>query len=70
MQPKALLYIDAAKRVANRKTVSVCWRVQHRGLLFYIVFVYGSGARVGQPRWSNRAWNLCIFLIYTTAHYV
>ena len=53
MQPKGLLYIGAAKAAANRETVSVCQRAQQRGLIFYIVFVYGSGARVGQPCWSN-----------------
>ena len=46
-------YIGAPKEVANRETLYVCSRVQHRGLLFYTVSVHGSGDRVGQPCWSH-----------------
>ena len=46
-------YIGAPKEVANRETLYVCLRVQHRGSVFYTVFIHGSGDRVGQPCWSH-----------------
>ena len=52
MQPKNK-YIGAPKEVANRETLYVGSRVQHRGLLFYTVSVHGNGDRVGQSCWSH-----------------